>query len=358
MRYRIIFLALALIGLCSRLEAIDVPEITFMPTAATTGTLPGSPALGTFPPFVPQPVNFCSGNTLATGLLVSHNGSNVTGLALRCRNFGVIGATETSPVFDQPLLGSTTGSTSRMLECDSGEAITGLRVRSGTLIDAVGISCHAVSPSFGTVVHFTADILFLNGNGAAVNAGATSLVTGLIGGTGGSLTAFECGSTTPFVRAIQTPTSGGILGLKASCSRVLTKPIDHAATQPDLVPRTVSQRRSLAVGGTDSFRVEVFNLGGPIPNPDASAFVDVIFSSDVAITARPPECNQLSQGRLRCSIPGIDGLSDGALGSLNGFIVQANGQRLETALFVVQTSFEIDDSDFGNNTYAFAVNVH
>jgi hypothetical protein len=351
------FLALALIGVGSRIEAMDVTAITFMPTAATTGTLPGSPALGTFPPFVPQPVNFCSGNTLATGLLVSHNGSNVTGLALRCRNFGVIGATQTSPVFDQPLLGSTTGSTSRMLECDSGEAITGLRVRSGTLIDAVGISCHAVSPSFGTLVNFV-DVLFLTGRGAVVNAGATSLVTGLIGGGGGSLTTFECGSTTPFVRAIQTPTSGGILGLKASCSRVLTKPIDHAATQPDLVPRTVSQRRSLSLGGTDSFRVEVFNLGGDIPNPGASTFVDVIFSSDVTMTAVPPECDQISSGRFRCAIPGIDGLSDGGLASLNGFIVQANGPRSETALFVVQTSFEIDDSDFGNNTYGFAVNVH
>jgi hypothetical protein len=353
------FLALAVIGVCSPLEAADIPEITFMPTDANTGTLPGSPALGSFPPFVPQPVNFCSGNTLATGLLVSQNGSNVTGLSLRCRNFGVVGATETSPVFDQPLLGSTAGSTSRMLECDSGEAITGLRVRSGLLIDAVGISCHAVSPSFGTVVHFVNDDLFGTGQGAVVNAGATSLVTGLLGGGGGSLTSFECGSTTPFVRAIQTPTSGGIIGLKASCSRVLTKPIDHSATQPDLTPRTVSQRRSLSLGSTDAFRVEVFNLGGPIPNPGASAFVDVIFSStDVAMTAVPPQCDQLSAGRFRCAIPGIDGLSDGGLASLNGFIVQANGPRTETALFVVQTSFEIDDSNFGNNTYGFAVNVH
>jgi hypothetical protein len=353
---RILFFVLASIGMCSPLQAVDIPEITFMPSSASTLTLPASPNFGTFPPFTSQPVNNCSGNTLATGVRVFHNGGNVTGIRLRCRNFGVIGATETSPVFDQPMMGQS-GTTSRWLECDSGEAITGLHVRSGVLVDALGISCHAVSPAFGTVVNFTADTLFLNGRGAVVNAGATSLVTGLIGGSGGSLTIFECGTQTPFVRDIQVALSGGIVGLRANCSRVLTKPIDHAATQPDLTARTVSQRRSLSIGSTDSFRIEVFNLGGPIPNPGTETFVDVIFTTDVTMTAVPPDCDRITSGRFRCSIPGIDGLSDGELASLPGWIVQANGARSETAIFVVQTSFEIDDSDFGNNTYAFAVNV-
>jgi hypothetical protein len=356
MRHRILFFVLASIGVCSPLQANDIPAITFMPTAATTLTLPSSPNFGSFPPFTSQPVNDCSGNALATGVRVFHNGGNVTGIRLRCRNFGVIGATESSPVFDQPMMGQQ-GSASRLLECDSGEAITGLRVRSGVLVDALGISCHAVSPSFGTVVHFTADILFLNGNGAAVNAGATSLVTGLIGGTGGSPASFECGTQTPFIRDIQVALSGGVIGLRANCSQVLTKPINHAATQPDLTARTVSQRRSLALHGTDSFRIEVFNLGGPIPKPGSETFVDVIFSTDVTMTAVPPDCDRITSGRFRCAIPGIDGLSDGELASLPGWIVQANGARTETALFVVQTSFEIDDSDFGNNTYGFAVNV-
>jgi hypothetical protein len=359
----VMFLVLASVGLCAPARANDVTAITFMPTHASTNTLPASPAFGTFIPFVSQPVNDCSGNALATGLRVFTDGSSVRGLRLRCRNFGVIGATDTFSVFDQPLMGAGTGAanpeiTSRLLECESGEAITGINVRSGINVDAIGISCHVVSPSFATLVRFVADELFLNGRGSVVNAGTTGMVTGLIGGRGGFSASFECGSQTPFVRDIQTSANDRINGVRVNCSQVLDKVLDPSATQADLAVRTVSQTRVLSAGFTDAFRAEVFNLGGVIPNPGADTFVDLIFSStDLQFTGIPTNCDFLSAGRIRCSIPNAAQLQDGLSSSLGTFFMQPLHSRPEAPLFVVQATFEIDDSDFSNNTYGFGVTV-
>lgn len=357
MQNRTLLLLFVLLSFRTPLEANDVTEITFMPTHASTNTLPSSPNFGTFLPGASQPVNRCGGNALATGLRVFTDGALVTGVALRCRDFGVIGATETSTLFDQTRMGET-ASTSRMLECDSGQAITGVRVRSGLRLDAIGISCHVVSPAFATIVNFVADELFFNGRGSVVNAGATSLVTGMIGGSGGTAAAFDCGSQTPFVRALQTSVPDQIWGLRAICSQVLNKVLDPAPTRTDLTVRTVSQARVVTAGNSDAFRVEVFNLGRRITNPGDTAYVDLIFSdTDLQFTAMPTICTSLGAGRLRCSIPNVANIEEGLSASLGTFFATALRSRPEAPVFVVQASYEIDDSNYGNNTYGFAVTV-
>jgi hypothetical protein len=284
------------------------------------------------------------------------DGDTVRGISVRCRRFGVIGATDTFSVFDQPLMGDPVG-TSRMLECDSGQAITGLRVRSGLVIDALGISCHVVAPSFSTIVNFVADSLFLNGRGSVVNAGASSTVTGLVGGTGGTAASFECASGTPFIRALQVAESDRVWGLRASCSRVLNKPLDPAASTADLAARTVSQVRVITAGATDSFRVEVFNLGGRVEDAEA-AYVDVIFSSrDVQFTGVPGNCDAVSTNRFRCSLPNIENVIEGLSVSVGTFFALFPNPRPEAPIVVVQASYDVEDSDFSNNTYGFAVTV-
>ena len=350
-------LLLLLMSCSASAEANDVTAITFMPTRAATNTLPASPSFGTFVPGFAQPINNCTGNTLATGVRVFTDGDTVRGIRLRCRNFGVIGATDTFSAFDQPVMGVAT-TTSRWLECDSGQAITGLRVRSGLVLDALGISCHVVSPAFATIVDFVGDQLLLNGSGSVVNAGASSLVTGLVGGTGGSAASFECASTTPFVRVLQASVSDRIWGIRANCSRVLNKPLDPAPTRADLAVRTVSQARVVTAGATDSFRVEVFNLGASVPNPGETTYVDLIFSAqDVQFTAMPASCAFLGTNRLRCSIPNVENVSEGLSVNLGTFFARLPIVRPEAPIIVVQATYEIDDSNYGNNTYGFAVRV-
>jgi len=358
MQNRILFALLVMLGLATPAMANDVTAITFMPTDANTGSLPSSPLFGTFPPFTPNPVNDCGGNTLAAGVHVFTDGAFVTGIRLRCRNFGIIGATDTSTVFDQPLMG-TKGTSSVMLECDSGEAMTGLRVRSGLFVDALGISCHSVSPDFTTTVAFRNDGLFGSGRGSVVNAGSSSMTTTLVGGPGGDSASFECGSSTPFIRALQAavPDRDHIWGIRALCSKVMDKPLDTSATRADLAVRTIGQRRIVSAGSTDGFRAEVFNLGGPIPNPGDTAYVELIFSStDITFTVVPPACSFISSGRIRCPLPSPD-FEDGQVSSLGSFTFRALHARPEAAVFVVQASFEIDDTNYSNNTYGFFVTL-
>lgn len=70
-------------------------------------------------------------------------------------------------------------------------------------------------------------------------------------------------------------------------------------------------------------------------------------------TAVAPGCSFLNQGRIRCPIASIPSLG---LVSFD-FTYRALRARPEAPIIAMSASYEIDDFNFGDNTYGFATTV-
>ena len=347
---------LFLFSLVAPAHAFDVSVVTFLPI------LPPAFAAGSQVFGLPAPSGtslvrrVCPGNALMTGLRIHHNSLIVTGMEMRCRFFGHVGGVDTSFFFDAGLAGRTS-TASRLLECDSGRAVSGVRVRSGSSVDAVSIACGSVSPDFTTVRAFTGDPSFGTGRGAVVNRGSTGSIPALVGGPGGFANAFDCPADQPFVQQLEMATSANTVNaFHVTCGTVLTKPADGGAASPDFVPRTRFQQRVISTtNDADAFTVDVFNVGSTA-TVGLDHYVELVFSSlDVNITVLPAACTFLSSGRIRCPLSGPTFAS----GSSRSFAFEYRALRIrpEAPIIVVQTSYLVDDGGADNNTYGFAVTV-
>ena len=336
--------------------AADVVKMSFVPLNGSAAE-PRSQIFGVFTPFVSVQRSSVCGNNLMTGLTVHHNGVLVTGMQVRCRFVNAIGAVETNVALDLTLVGRTS-TRSKLLECESGRAVSGLRVRSGNKVDAVSIACATIATDFSTLRSFTNDPDFGTGRGAVVNRGAFGPVPSPVGGPGGFTNAFDCPATHPFVHHIAVGVeAGAINSFEASCGVVLAAPASATASQPDFLARTRGQLPVLtANGASDTFSVDVFNIGRAA-TLTLDHTVELTFSSlDVSITAMPTSCVFVSTGRVRCPLTGPT-FGSGASQSLS-FSYQALRARPTAPNIAVQTSYLVLDGNPGNNTYGFAVTVN
>ena len=363
--------------------AVDVNQLQYMPSITLTSQLPSGIGLGgsSAPPFplsptfgvTPGPATFgvCPDNLLLTGVRVHFdetalfNTGGVTGLRMFCRFFSEIGGTDTITTPTTQDIGSHS-TQARVVECPSGQAVTGIRGRSGTSLDAITIDCAVVSPNYSSALaSFTGDAIFGSGLGVIVSAVQTVTRGSAVGdATGGFPFTFDCPAAQPFIRGIAATTGLHLGMIQAMCSQVLTQPAHADAALPDFTVSTRGQERVVTHGSTrDSFTVEVFNLGAAVPPHTIIAlryYVDIIFSSaDVQIAAFPTNCFVRASGLLRCDIPNFSAVrGSGGHVTLGTITYVATHARPDAPIIVVQASFDVPDEDFGNNTYGFSVTVN
>lgn len=336
--------------------AADVPTMSFVPLSPAASA-PTSQIYGVFTPFVSIQRTSNCGNSLMTGLIVHHNGVLVTGLQIRCRFVSAVGGVEVLIPIEEPLMGRQSTRT-RLLECESGRAVSGVRVRSGNKVDAVSIACATIATDFSTLRSYTNDPSFGTGRGAVVNRGAFGPITSPVGGPGGFSNTFDCPTTHPFVHRVRAGVEAGdINSFDVSCGVVLAAPAAPTASQPDFTARTRAQLPVVTANGTaDAFLVDVFNTGRAA-TLTLDHTVELVFSSlDVSITSMPTSCVFISTGRVRCPLTGTT-FASGASQSLS-FAYQALRARPTAPNIAVQTSYLVLDANPGNNTYGFAVTVN
>jgi hypothetical protein len=349
-----LFLFLVLAAVPAR--AADIPTMSFVPLNSTSAE-PRSQIFGVFTPFVSVQRTSVCGNNLMTGLTVHHDGVLVTGLQVRCRFVSAVGGVGDLVPVPEPILGRQS-TRSRLLECESGRAVSGVRVRSGNKVDAVSIACATIATDFATLRSYTNDPDFGTGRGAVVNRGAFGPITSPVGGPGGFSNAFDCPTTHPFVHRLAAGVeAGAINAFEVSCGGVLAAPAAPTASQPDFTARTRAQLPVVtANGAADTFSVDVFNIGRTA-TLTLDHTVELVFSSlDVSITSMPASCVFISAGRVRCPLTGTT-FTSGASQSLS-FAYQARRARPTAPIIAVQTSYLVLDGNAGNNTYGFAVTVN
>jgi hypothetical protein len=246
------------------------------------------------------------------------------------------------------------------MKCRSGEAIRGIRVRSGISLDAITILCGQLQPAFGNVITYTNDPVFGNGQGALVQGGAAAAVSQLpLPGTGGFEGEFTCqNGTEQFVHMLQVAFDDtNVNAIQARCNKILTKPINTHATLPNLTPRTLGQDPFLNVAVPDTLTVQIFNLGSAIPfgQQTFNTYFDLTFSStQVQFTSLPTNCSFPSANTIRCPISNPT-FSGGASRSFN-VTYQLLSAVQGVPPFVVQTTYTISESTTSDNTYGFTVN--
>jgi hypothetical protein len=283
------------------------------------------------------------------------NFDRVAGIRLLCSLGGNV-TTNDFVISASPFAGVNTPATPTTIKCRSGQAMRGIRVRSGLELDAITISCGTFSPDFGTLVSYTNDPILGNGQGALVRGFGTTLLSQPIPGNGGFQADFAClNGTQQFISMLQVGfDDDNVNAIQVRCNKILTKPLNTRATQANLTPRTVGQSPFLLSNSSETVTVQVFNLGAAIPFFQAlSTYVDLSFSStQVQFTSVPTNCSFPGTNTIRCplTIP-----SSFSFGGVHSFSVTYRllAPATNSPPFIVQTTYAITESTTSDNTYGF-----
>ena len=185
----------------------------------------------------------CPSGTVAVGVQVADNDTYVTGIALVCASIDRIGFWTTTHLGD--FVGqSSTHRTNRL--CASGRVLSGFEGREGWYVDAITVRCSTVIANLSTN---------LATRGGIATSGS------LVGGPGGTVDNVSCPADNTFIWYLEVHWGWYIDSVTGHCRglRINDTIPNRAAIQ--LAVRTVGQESILALNGSDSFSVDVFNFG-------------------------------------------------------------------------------------------------
>jgi hypothetical protein len=298
-------------------------------------------------------------NTIAVGVDIDSSGYRIL-----CADAARIGFW-TTPVAGA-VVGHLSDSTTRYL-CPSGSALAGLQFIEGLIYPFP--LCGELVPDFQTGLVSRKVLFNVNENVVAKESKTAPEDPGV----------FSCGPA-GWVQSLTASrnAAGAVSGFGGSCNTIVTAPANIEDVNVDLAVRTVFQPAVMGRDASDTFRVDVFNLGNAaIPASNVTVELRFDFNAWQLLPFANTSCTDIVAHRgvvdrifvgKRCTIPGSVLQGKGGVAQIN-FMIQPFGsdasrpatttpQSIVTAkVSLIDENLEGADPNASNDLAAFPVEL-